>query len=418
MTLFIGLSLLQFATRKRAVLRSLHSTRLALVAMMTAIIVNAAAIAKEGRVRVATFNASLNRNHAGQLVRNLAGGRNEQARRIAEVVQRVRPDILLVNEFDFDPAGNAATSFLREYLAVAQNGCEAIEFPHYFIAPVNTGRPSDRDLDKDGQFGEPADAIGFGRHEGQYGMLVLSRFPIALDRVRTFQKFLWRDMPNALLPTDPNSGAAYYDEGDLAVLRLSSKSLFDVPIEVPGHAGAPSWRLHVLASHPTPPVFDGPEDRNGRRNHDEIRLLADYIDMSRGAYLVDDSGRTGGLPPDARFVIAGDLNCDPLDGDGLPGTMDQLLKNPRVNSSFTPRSDGGRVATEQKTTRDAAGKGDPSHDTSSFGDFQNLRIDYVLPSSQLRVIDGGVYWPAPGEPGAEAVTASDHRLVWIEIASH
>ena len=332
------------------------------------------------------------------------------------MIQRVRPDILLVNEFDYDPTGEAAELFKTKYLAVGQNGCEPIEFPHHFTAPVNTGRPSGRDLDHNGRPGEPADAIGFGRHEGQYGMLVLSKFPIDRQHVRTFQNFLWRDMPQAMLPTAPDTNTPFYNDGDLQLLRLSSKSFWDVPITVPAADGRQPFTLHLLCSHPTPPVFDGPEDRNGRRNHDEVRLIADYIDANKGEYLVDDAGRKGGLPADNLFVIVGDLNSDPVDGDSVPGTMDQLLKHPRVNSSFTPASAGGKLATERKPTRNPADRGDPAHDTSNFGDFRNLRIDYVLPSKGLTVANGGIFWPTPGEPGSEAITATDHRLVWIDIS--
>jgi len=300
-------------------------------------------------------------------------------------------------------------------LAVGQNGCEPIEFPHYFTAPVNTGRPSGRDLDKNGRTGDPADAIGFGRHEGQYGMLVLSKYPIDRQRTRTFQNFLWRDMPGAMLPTDPQSSKPFFDGDDLAVQRLSSKSFWDVPIEVPARGNRRPLVLHLLCSHPTPPVFDGPEDRNGKRNHDEIRLVADYVDAKKGEYLVDDANQRGGLAADAHFVILGDLNSDPVDGDSVPGAMDQLLKRPRVDSSFIPASVGGKLATAHKTDPNSVGRGDPAHDTSEFGDFQNLRVDYALPSQGLTVIDGSVFWPAPGQPGSEAVTATDHRSVWIDI---
>jgi endonuclease/exonuclease/phosphatase family metal-dependent hydrolase len=379
--------------------------------------------ADDAPIRVATYNASLFRNNAGQLVRDLAPGDNEQARRIAEVIQRVRPDILLVNEFDYDAAGRAAELFRTKYLAVGHNGCEPIEYPHHFTAPVNTGRPTDRDFDKDGRTGGPADAIGFGRHEGQYGMLVLSRFPINRGGVRTFQNFLWRDMPGALLPKEPTTGGPFYDNVDLNTLRLSSKSFWDVPIELPtrqppaaGERGGP-FLLHLLCSHPTPPVFDGPEDRNGRRNHDEIRLVADYIDPTKSDYLVDDSGRRGGLVESARFVIVGDLNCDPVDGAGIRGAMNLLLKHPRVNAAFTPTSAGGPLTIKQHADQHADRRGDPAHVTSNFTAEGHgcLRIDYVLPSRGLEVVAGGIFWPLPGEPGSEAVTASDHRLVWIDI---
>lgn len=368
-------------------------------------------------VRVATYNTSLYRDRAGQLVRDLEGGQNRQARRIAEVIQRVRPDVLLVNEFDYDADGQAAELFISQYLAVGQNNCEPIDYPYHYTAPVNTGRPSGRDLDKDGQPGGPADAIGYGRHEGQYGMLVLSRLPIDRDSIRTFQKFLWRDMPDAVLPVDPNTGKPFYDEDDLATLRLSSKSFWDVPIELPAQGGGAPTVLHLLCSHPTPPIFDGPEDRNGRRNHDEIRLVADYISPQRADYLVDDAGRRGGLDESAQFVILGDLNCDPVDDQGVPHAMDQLLKHPRVDSSFIPQSRGGPLVVAEHADQNASRHGDPSHVTSDFTSegHGNLRIDYALPSRGLTVTNGGVFWPQPNEPGSDAVTASDHRLVWIDV---
>ena len=377
-----------------------------------------AARAADKAVRVATYNTSLFRDQAGGLVRDLEGGENRQARRIAEVIQRVRPDVMLVNEFDYDADGRAAKLFLEKYLAVGQNGGEPIHYAAHFTAPVNTGRPSGRDLDKDGRPGGPADAIGYGQHEGQYGMLVLSRFPLDRDAVRTFQTFLWRDMPDAMLPIDPRTGKPFYDDEDLATLRLSSKSFWDVPIELPGTDGGPAAVIHLLCSHPTPPVFDGPEDRNGRRNHDEIRLVADYISPDRADYLVDDTGRRGGLDPAAQFVILGDLNCDPVDGQGVPGAMDQLLGHPRVNASFVPTSAGGPLVVAKFADQNAGHRGDPAHVTSDFtGEGHgNLRIDYALPSRGVKVIDSGIFWPPPGEAGSDAVTASDHRLVWIEVA--
>ena len=83
---------------------------------------------RPGTIRVATYNTSLFRDRDGQLIRDLETGDNEQARKIAEVIQRVRPDILLVNEFDYDAAGRAAELFRTKYLAVGQNGCEPINF--------------------------------------------------------------------------------------------------------------------------------------------------------------------------------------------------------------------------------------------------------------------------------------------------
>src|SRR5688572_30445858 len=113
-------------------------------------------------------------------------------------------------------------------------------------------------------------------------------------------------MPGARLPKT-TQGADWYSPEELDVFRLSSKSHWDVPIQIGRRT------VHFLASHPTPPVFDTAEDRNGTRNADEIRLWADYVTPGRGGYIYDDEGRRGGLHPSELFVIAGDQNSDPLD---------------------------------------------------------------------------------------------------------
>jgi hypothetical protein len=104
-------------------------------------------------------------------------------------------------------------------------------------------------------------------------MAVYSRYPIAYDDIRTLQLFLWKDMPGALLPDDPNTPTPsdWYAPDALEVFRLSSKSHWDIPMDIGNK------KVHFLVSHPTPPVFDGPEDRNGKRNFDEIRFWAVYI---------------------------------------------------------------------------------------------------------------------------------------------
>lgn len=371
----------------------------------------AASGAKPEPVRFATFNASLNRGTAGGLADDLATADNAQAKVIAEIIQRTRPDVVLINEFDFDP--EARDRFRENYLEVSQRGAEPIEYPHSFIAPSNTGIPSGHDLNNDGMIGGPDDAFGFGFFPGQFGMVVYSRYPIV--DTRTFQTFLWKDMPGALLPVDPATGESWYSPAELEDFRLSSKSHWDVEIQVGRQ------QVHFLVSHPTPPVFDGDEDRNGTRNHDEIRFWADYVIPSRDGYIYDDAGVTGGLEPGEPFVIAGDQNSDPLDGDSIPGSIQQLLDHPKVNTRQTPTSTGGVWASETQGGINLAHLSDPAEDTADFGEPPgNLRADYVLPSKQLRIVDSAVFWPAEGEPffeltGTFPFPSSDHRLVWVDV---
>ncbi|HJU97749.1 MAG TPA: endonuclease/exonuclease/phosphatase family protein [Jiangellaceae bacterium] len=398
--------------------------RSALVAASVALLVPLAGPAQADRsqsdddtVRFSTFNASLNRNFAGQLRTDLSNPGNAQAATVAEIIQRVRPEVLLINEFDFDPI--AADLFRTNYLEVSHNGAAPIRYDHLFIAPSNTGIPSGFDLNNNGVIGGPDDAFGFGFFPGQFGMLVLSQHPIDTAGVRTFQNFLWKDMPGALLPDDPATPAPadWYSPEELDVFRLSSKSHWDVPILVDGKT------VHFLVSHPTPPVFDGPEDRNGTRNFDEIRFWADYITPgATSRYIYDDDGQSGGLTPGASFVIAGDQNSDPLDGDSIPGAIQQLIEHPRVNTKITPESEG---AVEQSALQGGANLthlSDPRFDTADFADTApgNLRADYVLPSKNLRIADAAVFWPLSSDPlfrlvGTFPFPSSDHRLVWVDV---
>ncbi|MGB0098702.1 MAG: endonuclease/exonuclease/phosphatase family protein [Nocardioides sp.] len=367
-------------------------------------------------VRFQTFNASLNRGQAGDLVEDLSTTDDPQAGAVAEIIQRTRPDVLLINEFDYVPEGEAIDLFRENYLEVPQQGARPIRYRYAFVAPSNTGVASGHDLDNDGSVGGGNDAFGFGLFEGQYGMAVLSRYPIDTRRIRTFQNFLWKDMPGALLPDDPATPAPadWYSPEELEDVRLSSKSHWDVPIRVDRRR-----TVHFLASHPTPPTFDGAEDRNGTRNHDEIRFWADYVD-DRG-YIYDDRGRRGGLSRHASFVIAGDQNSDPVDGDSVPGAIQQLIEHPRIKDPL-PSSDGGPEAAARQGGANDAQLGDPAYDTADFSDTQpgNLRADYVLPSRRLKVRDAGVFWPLPSDPlarltGEYPFPSSDHRTVWVDL---
>jgi 3-phytase len=377
---------------------------------------------------IATFNASLNRFSEGQLATDLSTPNNAQARAVAEIIQRVNPDVLLINEFDYDAANPTAPlqSFQQNYLANGQNGAAPVTYDYSFIAPSNTGIASGFDLNNNGAIvttpgmsGYGDDSFGFGNYPGQFGMALYSKVAIKEADIRTFQTFLWKDMPGALLPDDSSTAAPndWYSAEEQAVFRLSSKSHWDIPIDFGGTT------IHLLASHPTPPVFDGPEDRNGKRNHDEIRFWSDYVTPGAGDYIYDDAGGLGGLNSDNPFILMGDMNADPFDGDSFDFAINQVLNNPLFSDACKPDSPGGTEQAGLQGRANANHRGDPAFDTADFADGTpgNLRVDYVLPSSNgLRSVDCGVFWPLSTDPlfapvGTFPFPSSDHRLVWQEF---
>lgn len=313
------------------------------------------------------------------MLRDLLSGKDPQVDAVVAVLTAARADVVLLTGIDWDH-GQVALAALADLL-----GAAGLPYPHRFALRPNTGMASGLDLDANGQLGEARDAQGYGRFAGAGGMAVLSRLPIAAD-ARDFSALLWQDLPGAMMPDGMTPEV-------LAAQRLSTTGHWEVPLRLPD-----GTTLRLLAWHATPPLFDGPEDRNGRRNHDEAAFWLRLID-----------GKLPLPPPDGPFVLLGDANLDPNDGSGRPEALRTLLAHPRLQDptprGFAPQTPGHR--------------GDSALDTAAFGTRPiGLRVDYVLPSTELRVIGAGVLWPPATDPFLATVqVASRHRLVWVDISA-
>ncbi|MBO9492268.1 endonuclease/exonuclease/phosphatase family protein [Endozoicomonas sp. G2_1] len=371
---------------------------------------------KTQTIKVATFNVSMEALNylpydptrktlaqGPELITALRSNR-QQIKNIAEIIQRTNPDIILLNEFDrSDDFAQSLKIFKEQYLAVSQNGQAPIEFPYSYQGPVNTGVKAPFDFNNNQIKGElPADTYGFGHFAGHFGMVLLSKYPINQKQIRTFQQFKWQDMPGALEPVEPSTNQPWYNKEAWQNFRLSSKSHWDIPVNVDGKL------VHILASHPTPPVFDGPEDRNGKRNHDEIRFWRDYLNGEQASYIYDDKNQYGGLENDQAFVILGDLNASADEGDAINSSIAALINHTKIQDA-KPSSLGG-VASDKKNSPFA------QYHTAHWG----MRADYVLPSKVgFTIKDSGIFWPEPSDEGFRLVkdrqASSDHRLVWLEL---
>lgn len=336
-------------------------------------------------IRVASFNVGLGRDGPGLMLRDIAGGKDAQVAAVVQVIAQTAPDILALQSVDWDHDGAGLNA-----LAAALKDAGA-DYPHRFAARPNSGLATDLDLDGDGRLGGPDDAQGYGDFTGQKGMAVLSRYPIRTDAIRDLSPLLWRDLPGALLPVHPD-GRPFPSAAAQAVQRLSYTAHWVVPIALPGPRD-----LTLLTFYASPPVFDGPENRNARRNHDEIALWLALLD-----------GALGAVPENV--VLAGGANLDPFDSDGRRDAIRRLLDDPRLQDP-EPASPGAALAGDQGHV------GPDAMDTVHWPKVGRLRVDYVLPGSDWRVVDAGVFWPAPGEPGHDtALAASRHRLVWVDLA--
>ena len=309
-------------------------------------------------------------------MQDIAAGDDPQITAALRVITRLDADVLLLTGFDHDVLGVAATEFA---IALAVSG---IDYPHRLALASNTGIPTGRDLDRNGRLGEARDAQGYGRFPGQAGMLLLSRLP--LGPARDLSGLLWADLPENHMPVDDPA---------LDIQRLSTTGHWLVPLALPDgrHITLGAWAA-------TPPVFDGPEDRNGRRAGDEALLWAQLLDGALPDHPAPDS-----------LVLIGLSNLDPTDGEGPRGAMARLLAHPALQDP-APRGAHGRT--------EPAHQGDPALDTADFGaGIGGLRVDYILPAASLDVTAAGVMWPGAGDPLLEDLAAtSPHFPVWVDLA--
>ena len=313
-------------------------------------------------------------------MRDIARDEDQQLAAVITVLAALDADVVLLVGLDWD-ARLAALDALAGRLDAA-----GAAYPHRLALRPNTGQPTGLDLDRNGHLGEARDAQGWGRFPGEGGMALLSRLPIDGAAVQDYSALLWADLPGADLP--PGMPAA-----ERQIQRLSTTGHWAVPVILPG-----GGQLTVLAFAATPPVFDGPEDRNGRRNHDEAAFWLRLLDGTL-------SGR-GWPPPKGPMLLMGTANLDLADGDGRPDALKALLAGPFRDPQ--PRGAAGRQDRDQR--------GDPKLDTALFPATGGLRVDYVLPSPDLEVSASGVLWPAEGDAMAPVLlAASRHRPVWIDL---
>jgi hypothetical protein len=297
-------------------------------------------------LRIATYNAELTAQGPGLALQALERGSDPAQLAAAAVLTALNADVVLLTGIDYDLRGQTLAAFASKI--------GGAPYPYQLALRPNTGVATGLDLDGNGRLGEPRDAMAYGRFAGQAGMALLSRLPIETENIRDFSGFLWRDLPGNLALPDAPAGQ-----------RLSTAGHYEIPLRL-----ATGGALRLLAYYATPPVFDGPEDRNGRRNHDETAFWLRLLD-----------GRLPQPPPEKPFVLLGQTNLDPLDGEGRRDAVQALLTHPSLQDP-APRS--------ANFTPDKTQHGDPALDTALYDKIGGLRVEVVLPSRDLTITAAGI----------------------------
>lgn len=339
-----------------------------------------AGLARAAPLRIAFWNVDLTRAGPGMLLRDLERGRDAHIKAVVAMIVRLSPDILVLDGFDADYRNLALG---RLALLVRRQGAD---YPYLYSRMPNSGLATGFDLDGDGRTRGAGDAQGFGAFPGQRGMAILSRLPILSGKVRDYSALLWRALPGAKMPRW-RDGTPFPSAVARTVQRLASRVFWDVPVRMPdGRA------LHLLVSHASPPGFDGPENRNGLRNRDEIRFWS--------LFLAGKIGRTRPWPAARPFVIAADLNADPRGGQEGVDALRRLLDNALLNDPWSATSGGGGTAPVTVMWPDGALP-------------RGMRVDYLLPSRALALKGAGIVWPPPR--GVDEAALPRHRMIWVEV---
>ncbi|MEM9348888.1 MAG: endonuclease/exonuclease/phosphatase family protein [Pseudomonadota bacterium] len=304
-------------------------------------------------LRIATFNTELSRKGPGLLLRDIGKGAEDVEYVLARMAD-VDADVWVLQGIDYDMGGLALSAL-----------AERAGYSHSFAAAPNAGVDTGLDVDGDGRLGGPRDAHGYGWFSGQGGIAVVSRYPVTLER--DLSDLVWAEVPWAELPIA--DGRPFYPEEVSAALRLSSVGHWALTVDAPGGP------FTLLTAYATTPVFDGPEDRNGLRNADELRLMEEMV------------GEAG-----PRFVVAANFNLDPEAGDGKREVIAGFLADTRLQDPH------------------------PGEPTVDFGESSagKLRVSYVLPSASFDIMDAGVAWQEPPDSRGD-VRFTRHHPVWVDL---
>ena len=298
------------------------------------------------------------------MLRDILEGQDAQLRAVLTVINALDADILLLQGFDYDFDQFALSTFNQNIVA---------PYEFLFSRLPNSGMQSGFDLNNDGEIRGAADAFGYADFAGQGGMAILSRYPILTAEVSDHSGLLWRDLPGANLPY--KDGRPFPSETAHLQMRLSSVAHWVVPITLPSIG-----QVDLLVWHGNTPVFDGPQDLNGRRGGDETLFWVHYLDGTLG--------ERSDLP----VIVAGDANIDPSRGEGYHAAISRLMSHPDLQDPHQGSDTVNWVATGP------------------------MRVDYVLPDSRFTVVDAGVGLPAELVAQDVQNTASRHSVVWVDIA--
>ena len=299
-----------------------------------------------------------------------------------EIIQRVRPDILLLQEFDYDADGESLRAFRANYLARPQNGAAAHRLRATPSSPSRTPAcPPGFDLDNDGKVGRRRRRAGLRRvSRASTRMALLSRFPDRRGAARA------RSANSCGATCRARCCRTIRDTGPRLVLARGAggvAAVFEEPLGRAGDDRADSRCTCWPAIRRRPPST---ARRIAMACATTTRSASGATTSSaRRRYIRDDHGQARRIRRQA------------VRDHGRPELRSRGWRQPARRHRGAARAPARqcvvRAAERWRAPRpaavqggaNAAQRGDPRFDTADFNDrvAGNLRVDYLLPSKGL-----------------------------------
>jgi hypothetical protein len=344
-------------------------------------------------VRFAFYHLGWHFKSSADLLLKLGDSKYFSATAAAEVIQRVKPQVLFLSGLDVDAQELTVSKFSSSFLTVTQSGQTPIQYPHLYCMKSNNKLRSS---------------------------CILSKFPFKSDKIRTFKNFAWEDMQKSKIPKNFRFQSKYKNPIQAKLDRLkSAKKLFshnfaDIPMVI----GKTEIHLIHLLSAPTE-LESLSETVIPEQYQDESQFLQDYLSPETSQYIEDDSGKKGGIAANAHYVIGADFRMDPSDGPGTKTSINQLLDLDILNSNVLPNSVGATEDAAVEAGKNAFHIGTASNDTTYFSPetHGNLRTSFLIPNKSLTIDSSGVFWPDTSHPARRLIDpkVTNRRLIYVDL---
>jgi len=294
---------------------------------------------------------------------------NKQLKKVKEIVSLYEPELLFINEIQYDIDGAPNDNFKTNGENLNKlNSILGTQLKYISFYPANTGKNAKRNSQGE-YYSDPnspgardfADQVNFGTIPHQYSSGLLSKYPIVEEKVIT--DIEWKAF-------NPQIDLTKFTTGDGKALpsdmELFDKNFLDVTLDVKGKM------IHVIVLHTVPAYhFGNKKSPNYLRNRDQLRFLEWYL-----------SGKTDidvtllGIKPikGESFIAAGDWNVDPTSDNPGSAVLKRIFdkSNPWISPS------------EMDFTNEGSG-----YSPKPF----RLMLDYLISSKDLNFDQGKIIHP-------------------------